>query len=340
MKIPIQNIYYLLCYAWGSLEQGKSWLKTDSDEHPTTLWELLGNVLTKGITQLVKQGLLHEYQHETQTIAGIKGKLNLNETFKVLGQQQTQTICSFDVYSVDILPNQLLATTLQLFSKNNTQLSQKCRQDAYRLRQYLHDVNSIDLNEQVFAQAKQYAKRGIYPFLLSICELIHYNLLPNQEMGGYYFKDFVEDERQMSKLFEAFVRNFYKQEMPNARVYREHLRWQVQASSTDLAYLPRMETDISIAFSRRNILIDTKFYKETLTQRFDSQKVHAPHLYQLFAYMKNAPDVHEGILLYPVVEQSIHLQFIQEQQMIRVETLDLSCHWQDIHKQLMTLMGG
>ena len=55
MEIPIQNIYYLLCYAWNNLEE-KDLIDIKSIQS-TNLADLFAKVLISGITHLLKRGI-------------------------------------------------------------------------------------------------------------------------------------------------------------------------------------------------------------------------------------------------------------------------------------------
>jgi 5-methylcytosine-specific restriction endonuclease McrBC regulatory subunit McrC len=55
MKIPIQNIYYLLVYAWDSLEEAD--LLQIEPEQSTDLLDLFANVLSSGVAHILRRGL-------------------------------------------------------------------------------------------------------------------------------------------------------------------------------------------------------------------------------------------------------------------------------------------
>lgn len=50
------------------------------------------------------------------------------------------------------------------------------------------------------------------------------NSVINQKNENFQFKDFIKDERQMATLFEEFIRNFYKIEVPEEKVFKADLR--------------------------------------------------------------------------------------------------------------------
>ena len=70
-------------------------------------------------------------------------------------------------------------------------------------------------------------------------------------------------------LFEDFVRNFYNQEQGEFKVKREDIKWDAIAlGNSNLSLLPKMQTDIILISSNRKIVMDTKFYKQTLSFNF------------------------------------------------------------------------
>ena len=74
-KIPIANLYHLLCYAWEFFELDKE-VGVDVDNH-NGYAELLTKVLTAGSVHLLKQGLHRDYQAVTESMRAIRGKLEL-----------------------------------------------------------------------------------------------------------------------------------------------------------------------------------------------------------------------------------------------------------------------
>lgn len=332
--IPIKNIYYLLCYAWNKLEEGE--LIDVSAEDESDLLNLLGRVLLTGTKMLLKRGIDKQYLSKNEVYQGIKGKVNMTDSLRKNLFPKGLSICEFDELSADILPNQILKTTLQnliQIPSISPVLKQEIRTIIYRL----YEVSQIVLTDTIFHQIQINRSNSFYVFLLNISELIHKNLLVNEENGNFQFKDFLRDERQMARLFEEFIRNFYKIEIPEAQVFREDLRWKMAGDTHQ--FLPKMQTDISIKINERKFIIDAKYYQETLQKYYDSEKIHSQHLYQLFAYLKNQDDeLAEGILIYPTVQQSLSLAYTHEGHTIRIETLNLNQEWQGIKADLLGIV--
>ena len=70
--IPIQNIYYLLCYAWDKLDQGD--IVDVSHLQSTELIDLFAFVLNDGLIHLSRLGLERGYVIKQEEISGLRGR--------------------------------------------------------------------------------------------------------------------------------------------------------------------------------------------------------------------------------------------------------------------------
>jgi 5-methylcytosine-specific restriction enzyme subunit McrC len=117
--------------------------------------------------------------------------------------------------------------------------------------------------------------------------------------------------------------------------------------SGQTAYLPAMLTDITLRSPTRTVVIDTKFYRQTLVSYFGAQsKVRSAHLYQLMSYLMNTakrggPDAYaEGLLLYPCIDNNnVRLEFELLNHKVRACTVNLAQPWFDIHRELLAMIS-
>lgn len=339
MQIPIQNIYYLLCYAWNRLEESDK-VSVDITKE-TELLDLFAKVLIQGVRILLKRGIDKNYQENRLEWAGVKGKLEFSDTIKTGTHLKQRTICTVDEFSGDILSNQLLVATLSQLMQTQG-LDAKLKSELKPLIWMFPPVQRIQVRGNLFRQVRLHRNNQFYGFLLNVCELIHQNSLPTEKPGEWAFVDFRRDENKMNKLFEAFLLNFYKRELPEWRVKREYLTWQLKGrSEADTTFLPRMETDISMESDHEKIIMDAKFYRQTLVSRHESsEKIRSNHLYQLFSYLLNQEDGSlkskrtRGILLYPNTGQTHNLSYTYNEHPIQIRTVDLGLPWKQIDVRL------
>ena len=341
MSIPIQNIYFLLSYAWNRLDEAER-VKIEKKEL-TDLPSLLTRVLLNASTALLKQGLEQGYIPQQEEIAGIKGKLSLSETIKQNLLKKQKTVCLYDEYAVDILSNQILITTLYRLLKLE-RLELKLKQEVKALIHRLPTVSIIKLTPRCFDQVNIHRNNQSYDFIITVCQFLYENMLPSQNAGQFTFIDFTQDERKMASLFENFVHNFYRQEQSKYTVSRKEITWKLSGNAQE--FLPKMQTDITLECSSKRIIIDTKYYQQTLTKYFGEESIQSSNLYQIFSYLLNQRDIAQkdktytttGILLYPTINVNYDFDFKFEDHSIQIKTVDLNAESNVIKNKLLSLI--
>lgn len=342
--IPIENIYYLLCYAWNKLDE-KDKVEVRTEEFHELL-DLFAKVLIEITRKLLKRGIDKSYMEDEAEIKGIKGKIKISQTIKTNLLFRKNTICLFDELTSNILINRLLVTTLSNLT-NYRNLDKSLLKDLFSLRRMLSHIEHIEIKKPLFKKIRYNRNNRFYEFAINICEIIYDNTLPSKEDGKFIFADFFEDERKMNKLFEEFVRNFYKREQSKYnRVGREIINWQFSIpDKSNGKYLPEMETDITLENETDKIIIDTKYYKETMKLYYEKERINSGNLYQLFSYLLNQQSDNlksqnaVGILLYPTIEKDYDIEYQYEHHKILIKTLNLNTNWRNISIRLKEIIN-
>ena len=342
MAIPVQNIYYLLSYAWDRLED-RDRIRVDVED-ATDLVELFARVLSNALNQLVRRGLDRGYVEKRETLRVLRGRVCIPETMNILGFNRGKLVCDFEELTHDVLINQIIKASLRLMRRASLDTAVK-NVLTEQLRRF-RDVTDIRIESSLFNRVVIHRNNRFYAFLLDICRLVWGNLLPNRETGAWTFRDFFGDSRQMGHLFEHFVRNFYRHHQDDIRftVDREHIQWTWTAlDELSRELLPLMKTDIRLRNSARKILIECKFTGLTNINQYDAQRLVSEHLYQLNAYLTHLPpsvenENCEAILLYPSDGTDYSIRYSSGKRRIRVQTIDLSQHWRIIHQNLIDLV--
>lgn len=342
-KIPIANIYYLLCYAWSHFEE-RDVVRLDELEKLESIHNLLGKVLAEGVFSLIRKGIDRDYRDVHENLAGIRGKIAVNETVKKALRARSQVACIYEELSHDVLHNQLLRSTL----KSLIRLPDLCndvRVDVRKAYTSLSGVTVVNLNRQLFQRVHLDRNRQYYRFLLSVCRLIYEQLLVDEKSGETRFTDFSEE--RMEKLYEDFIIGFFCREQSRYRINHRgrKIDWADEGTHDHhRSKLPKMEADVILEAPNRRIIMDAKYYKETLGGRFGG-KLHSNNLYQLLAYVRNReitaePGVkHEGILLYPTVNESVAVDVCLEGYSIRARSINLAQNWSNIHQDMLALIA-
>jgi len=340
MEIPIQNIYYLLCYAWNKLEEGAIVNVTGIETNK--LCDLFAKVLIGGTSRLLKMGLDRGYVSQHAAVPGVKGRIDFGGSLKKQLLKNARIQCEFDELSHNVLHNQILKSTIHKLALVE-ELDQSLKDQLLSLYRRFSEIDNIPLSKKLFSRVQLNRNNSFYDFLLKICELVNENLLPSEQKGQSKFRDFVRQERQMGILFEEFVRNFYKIEQNIYKVYREDIIWDITAG--DKSFLPKMQTDISLEGTEKKIIVDTKYYLEALTEHYDKEKIKSENMYQMFAYLKNIETTSEinrkcaGILLYPTVTKQLDINVTTHGHDVSFKTINLNQEWPRIEKDLLAVIG-
>jgi 5-methylcytosine-specific restriction enzyme subunit McrC len=343
--IPLATLYYLLCYAWQRLPEPAVLQATEAAPFHRPL-ELLTQMLLHAASQLLRTGLPLTFITNEQETNQLRGRIELGPTLGRGLLAQGRAVCTFDELSPNRPLHQLLAGTLAALAPHPG-LPLALRRQVSQLRRRLPAaVQRLAPAAPVFVALRRQRLASAEAFLLHICELIYETSLPAPVEGGRgRFTDFRRDEQLMARLFEQAVRNFYRREQRQYRVFTETITWQAEAPhAPDLALLPTMLTDTTLESPSRKIILDTKYYAAALRLRYDQQRLIAPHLYQLYAYLQNlrpaAGQALEGILLYPAATAAVDVRYTLGGHPVRIVTLDLHQPWLSIAASLLGLIAA
>jgi 5-methylcytosine-specific restriction enzyme subunit McrC len=343
VSIPVQNIYYLLSYAWRDYSAGDV-VDVDSVEQ-TELINLFAKVLLEGTRHLLRRGLSRDYRTYSRELAGVRGQIDFGRSLNKMLFQQGRAECRVDELTPDNLKNRLLKSTLQSLLAVGA-LDDDLREQIHGLLPRFHQVQALPrLNPLQFSRVQLQRNDRYYRLLLNICEVIARNLLINEETGEARFRDVLREDVDMPMLFERFVRHFYRREKSGLTSRAEWISWHASAENDEAQrLLPKMKTDVTLRWDDRVLIIDTKYYQQALAEGQHRSTIHSGNLYQIYAYVKNygaAKDFDgtvEGMLLYPVVGDELRLEYEMGGHRVRVCTVDLAQDWRAVHEELIGLV--
>lgn len=184
--IPVQNIYYMLSYAFQAL-QAQNYKDLATVKFHNTA-ELCAAILDKGISVQLKRGLGRDYLPKSESLSTLQGKLNISESIKTQTLLKKQMICTYDEFSTNTQFNQIIKSTLLLLLKANITNTRK--KSLRNLLLFFSDVSEIDLR---FVNWSQHYNRSnqSYQMLIGICYLIYNGLLQTQTDGTTKIMDFL-----------------------------------------------------------------------------------------------------------------------------------------------------
>lgn len=333
--IRIQNIYYMLSYAFQVLnEQGYKKLFTEDFENTA---ELCAAILSRGISTQIKRGLGQEYISKTEALSSLRGKIDITESMKTQTFLRKQMICSYDEFSVNSYMNRIIKSTVLLLLRADITKARK--KELKKLLVFFEEVDTLDL--YTFNWDVQYNRNNqTYRMLISICYLVVKGLLQTQADGTTMLMDFF-DEQRMHRLYEKFILEYYRKEYPQITANASQIPWQLDDDISDM--LPVMQTDIMLSHGEKTLIIDAKYYAHSTQVQYGKHTLHSGNLYQIFTYVKNkevelADQPHEvaGMLLYAKTDDDIYpdYEYRMSGNWISVRTLDLDGDFTMIKAQL------
>ena len=277
--IPVQNIYYMLSYAFQAL-QAQNYKDLATENFHNTA-ELCAAILDKDISVQLKRGLGRDYLPKSESLSTLQGKLNISESIKTQTLLKKQMICTYDEFSTNTQFNQIIKSTMLLLLKANITNTRK--KSLRNLLLFFSDVKEIDLR---FVNWNQHYNRSnqSYQMLIGICYLIYNGLLQTQTDGTTKIMDFF-DEQRMCHLYEKFLLEYYRKEHPELSANASQIAWQLDDSENQL--LPKMQTDIMLSQGNNILIIDAKYYSHMTQQQYGTNTLHSNNLYQIFTYVKN-----------------------------------------------------
>ena len=336
--IKIQNIYYMLSYAFKVLK-GQEYVKCATEEFENTA-DLMAAILSKGIAIQIKRGLLREYIEVTETLSSLRGKIDVTESIKTQTLIKQQLICTYDEFSVNCYMNQIIKTTVELLLRHD--IAKVRKKELRNLMLYFKDIKTLDIN-QINWKLRFNRNNQTYQMLINICWLIIKGLLQVDNQGKMKMQKFL-DEQQMHRLYEKFILEYYRKEFPMLKASASQKAWNLDDEENYM--LPVMRSDIMLSYGEKTLIIDAKYYAHTVQSQFGVKTLHSNNLYQIFTYVKNL-DVSNtgnvsGMLLYAKTDEEIlpNNEYRMSGNKISVKTLDLNCDFNEIVVQLNKIVDS
>jgi 5-methylcytosine-specific restriction enzyme subunit McrC len=335
-SIPIRNIYYMLSYAYQTLNLSE--YKDIGTEKFKNVNGLYAEILSIGIPVLIRGGLSKDYISVEENSNVIKGKIDINSTIKKNTLVNKKVAVVYDEFSENILLNQIIKATLVYLSRSN-KISRKKRRLFYGLLPYFTEVSDVELDLKLWKNVGYNRQNIRYQFIVDVCKYLYEQLLFDERSTSKMMKE-VQDEQRLSSLYEKFIFAFFKRET-KYNVSSPQIQWRVDDGFTEA--LPIMQTDIVLQNDKKTLIVDAKFYTNNMVARFEggAAKQISSNLYQIFTYLnnwrENPDETVAGMLLYAkttAMNQPNHIYHIKGNQ-IFVVSLDLQQDYSGIKEDLL-----
>jgi len=329
----------MLSYAFRTLtKQGYREMSTEKFSNTA---DLMTEILIAGISQQLKRGLGRAYIEQMEDIPVIRGRVNITESVKRQTMINRKLSCVYDDFSVNNSKNRIIKSTALLLLRADVAKQRKSR--LRKLLVYFDKVELIDLRT-VDWNIHYDRNNQTYRMLISICYLVVKGLLQTQADGKTKIMDFLDDQ-QMYHLYEKFILEYYKKEYPYIKTNASQIKWQLDDGMGYM--LPNLLSDITLGYDNKVLIIDAKYYSHIMQNRYEKETIRSANMFQIFTYVKNKeaelkdkPHEVAGMLLYAQTDNGTQPDCCYQMSgnMINVKTLNLNCDFEDIRRQLDSII--
>lgn len=337
-SIAIRNVYVMLAYASQAIHaEGTERIEAEGFDH---LQDLLAEILVRGVGTQVKRGFHRDYLQRNGELTTVRGRIDIGRTVSAHSTAKGRLVCDFDEYDLDTAHNQALKSVMVLLVRQGDITSSR-KAALRRLIPHLDAVTLVPPTTIRWSTLAYHRANATYRLLLGVCELIVRGLLPTQDAGTARLRSWVSDVA-MSRLYERFVREYFKVHHPALAPAASAVAWDYDAASAiGAAQLPAMQSDVTLRRGERVLIVDAKFYGKSMqTGRWNKGTVHSANLYQVLAYVKNEDVAQDGsvsgLLLYARTDAADQpdLDVVVQRNRIGARTLDLNQPWENLRAQL------
>lgn len=335
-NIFIHNIYCMLAYAFQELNLNN--YNDIGSETFDNIQQLFAEILIKGVSCQLKQGIHKKYVLHEESLSTIRGKLNIRNTLQNIFSKKQKMACEFDELSENNIFNQIVKTVIgKLIRHSKVKEEQKAK--LRKLMMFFTNVDIIDIHTIKWNTLVFDRNNKSYRMLLYICYFLTESILMTTEKGKFNMKTFTDEH--LCRLFEKFVLEYYKAEHPEYKAQAPQIKWNIDLNVSTTNILPIMQTDIMLKINERTLIIDTKYYSHTMQVHYNKATIHSNNLYQIHTYVTNKDKGHKGLvdgmLLYAKTDEEIvpdGVMKLNDGNRIFFRTLDLNVPFDNIKKQL------
>ncbi|GHV35235.1 5-methylcytosine-specific restriction system specificity protein McrC [Synergistales bacterium] len=284
-----------------------------------------------------------DYIQREEALAGLRGQIRVADTIKQQTLPQGKLVCVYDEFSPNSPHNQVLKSVMLLLLRRREVKPENKQKLRKLLLSYFSEITEIAPRAIRWDALKYHRNNASYQMLIGICSLVVDDSLQTTEAGENKLTKWLPDEK-MHQLYERFVRAYYERHHPEFSPRKKQIAWNLTNGASDEG-LPKMETDITLRFGEKTLIIDTKWYSKTMQTRYEGGNLkYIPHnLYQIFTYVKNedkdCTGNAAGVLLYAKTDENVtpDADFNIGGNRISLKTLDLNQEWDTIESQLEKL---
>lgn len=298
-NIVYKNIYYILMYAIDEMRHIK--LRDIDNEDFKALNDLYASIINTSMQFVLNSGVLQEYNRIGDTSASPRGKLDVAKSIANGCYRQGKIKCNYFRLDVDTEVNRVIRLAMRILLVNCEDISKENISNLKIVDSYMSKVTMITPREVDFREIDTSLLSNEYKTAFYMSKLIIEEYITEDGESGRRIIE-TEDTDRMNRIFEKFVRNYYKYHYKSRKI-RVGSK-ELETEQTKGTMFNKYKTDITIENLNNNkvLIIDTKWYKEILNER---EKINTDNETQVRNYIftydneySGDDTVLSGVLLY------------------------------------------
>jgi len=310
-KVPIANVLRLVSLAYRTLaippSVGQSLFSTE--------WEDLDWLALLVITEaevLLTRGLRQGYVVVEESLPYVRGRLRFDVAASLT--QPGLVRCEFADLLPDTPENRVVRATLEALAARR--LLPGVRARAEQILPVLGGVSFARPDRRLLDACRITRLNQHYRPVLELCRLVLEHVGIDNEPGQTRAPTFFFP---MAQVFEAGIANYLRDRLQGVRAQVSKTYQPVSGSP------PRTLTitpDVVVGAETANVVLDTKYAKPTIQNRYGGRSFHNDHIYQaaFYALSSECP----AVLVYPQVDEDIDVTFKVGGIAVTILTLDLT----------------
>lgn len=282
--IPIENLFGMLEYAYNlkSFTFFDGPLQVDTIEQ---LFERLAAILAKRVLDRLRKGIFRDYVSEEDSLAYLRGRVLVGESFKNIIQGVPRLRCAYKEYTPDLDENRILVWTLYLLTQHQFKREEVRRLVVTAYRQLSNVVPVTGVNIKDCVNRFYHKLNEDYRSMHSLCRFFLENCGPSIKFGGHEFIPFIV---YMPALFESFVNEWLKTHAPPTIIVRS--QYQVDLKGTDTLTF-RIDIVLIDRVSGNTVaVLDTKYKRDQKPTQDDISQI---------AFYATSMKTNNAFLVYP-----------------------------------------
>lgn len=247
--------------------------------------DLLAGQLAHSMMIVIKRGIVRNYSPHQAVTSLPRGRIDIPRTIRMNAQAYGKLACDFSVFDQMTYNNMFIHSVVTEFltitdGEGRPRLMDKeIRKWLMSVERSMSDIPRIALDRTCLSKAVYRGMDQDYRYALELCRNYIQDKYPDFDRSGKGKTLFI-DAKRFFKLYEDFIRNFYRKNRPELDAKSETLRWTHRYDekydyyfSTDGEEdrtLPIMMTDISLKKGDTALIIDAKCYSKPMSSRMRS----------------------------------------------------------------------